>query len=121
MELLENIDIEVRCEVCGEAYGVPTSTVQASQELLERGCPLTSPESCPAAFFGALVEPAALEELQQAWAHLARSAATHGAVGPVVHAAAALRAPPSRRERRDRRTDQEALARWEGEGGAPAH
>ena len=115
-EWMESIDIAVQCDACGEAYGVPTSSVEASQALLAEGCPMSSPERCPAEFYGHLVDAEVLEELRRAWADLEASAARHGALGPVVRAPA-LRRPPTRTERRAKREERAALARWHDDGG----
>lgn len=114
MELMEELSLALRCEVCGDEYGVPTETIAASQALLAQGCPSRAPGGCSASFYGSLVEPEVLDELRQAWQDLAESARRHGAA---VKAGTSLRPPPSRAERRERAQELASLGRWLDDGG----
>lgn len=82
-DILRHIHVHVACDACGAAFDVPASTVAESQRLLAHGCPGSSFE-CPPAFYAALIDPAALDELARAWRHVQASSRIYGDGSEVI-------------------------------------
>lgn len=108
--LLRHIDVEVRCEQCGE-FTLPADVIAESQRLLAEGCPGSAHE-CPPALYATLLEPSALRALESAWRQM--EAAARGPARSIsVGDGESLGARPSDS------LDPVALARWEDDGGSP--
>lgn len=76
-DLLEIIEVHVRCTQCAAFYTLPASVVAESQRLLECGCPGSDYE-CPARLFATLLDPDALRALGDAWSTVVESARGRG-------------------------------------------
>jgi hypothetical protein len=112
-DLLSAIEIEVACNICNATYTVPASIVRESQRLLAEGCTGESLYECDASFLATLVEPAAIADLERAWASFQQNATAHGGMRVAVVANAA--------SPRARDLDARAVQRWENEGGCCEH
>lgn len=81
MDLMKAAAMDFSCDVCGGRRFVTLRQMADSQELLAgEGC--TSPEGereCPALYYGGLVDPAVLAQLELAWNQVAERAAAIGA------------------------------------------
>ena len=71
-DILKQLDVNVRCEQCGE-FSVSAAVIAESQHLLVHGCP-GSPHECPAELFATLVDSSALESLVKAWEQFEKNA-----------------------------------------------
>ncbi len=109
-DILQNVDVRVRCVQCEETYDVSAAMIAEAQRLVADGCPGTAHECLPS-FLASLIDPSALESLRHAWRDLERNArgrseaaAFHGhaRVSRHVHSADGWR----------------EIARWEDDGGA---
>lgn len=112
-DILDEVDVIVRCDLCHTTYPVRASVIRDSQRVLAEGCTGGSLYECTASYMATLVDPDALGDLARAWQRFEWSATGHGGVGVVVHAGTLLDG------RRPVDFDAAALARWENEGGAP--
>lgn len=110
-DILQQVEVEVRCVQCDESYRMPAALIAESQRMVREGCPGTSPHECAPAFYASLLEPVALEALVRAWERLQRSARARG-----DHAV--LRERPRVGVTLPLARDTDALARWEDDGGA---
>lgn len=69
--LLEVLGLELPCPLCGHFYRLPLKSVAISQRMLHEGCPVSDERECPPIFYGPLVAPSLLHDLQSSCARLA--------------------------------------------------
>ncbi len=72
MDVLRSIAVELTCLSCGRKYRVPLDLIAASQRAMHEGCPVAKEavRECPQESYSALVDEAALQELERAWARV---------------------------------------------------
>lgn len=63
-DTLKQIAVNVHCDGCGD-FTVGADVIAESQRLLAQGCP-GSPHECPPQLLATLLDPSALEWLEQA-------------------------------------------------------
>lgn len=56
MNILDQVDVRVRCGVCAGEYAVPASVVLEGQQAIAPGCPGCSDYDCEARFVATLVD-----------------------------------------------------------------
>lgn len=70
LDVLETLGLELACPICGCSYRVPLKTVAISQRMLHDGCPVSDERECAPIFYGPLIEPEVLKDLEAAWSKL---------------------------------------------------
>ena len=80
MNILEDVAIEVPCVVCGGHYPISLAKVLLSEHMLHAGCPVPMPYTteCPPLYYGHLIDPELIHELQRVWLRLEENAAAVG-------------------------------------------
>ncbi len=68
--LLECMGLELSCPLCGHLYRLPLKSVAVSKRMLHEGCPVSDEREYPPIFYGPLVAPSLLHDLQSSWARL---------------------------------------------------
>lgn len=123
-DILQQIDVHVRCVRCDETYDVSAADIAESHRLLDRGCP-GSHHECMPSFLATLADASALDSLTQAWRELERSGRSPLERASLRRPARIVRQlqPEALRVRRAERASmtprEAALFRWEDDGGAP--
>jgi hypothetical protein len=76
--ILDAVCLELPCPRCGQSYRVPLKVIGLSQQMLHEGCPVSEERECPPVFYGPLLDPALLDELQAVWTRLESQALAAG-------------------------------------------
>ena len=78
MDILDHVYLVAHCEDCKEATEVSARIARNAETMLHEGCPVQNERNCPERYYASLIDPAALDELARAWAHVEASARSRG-------------------------------------------
>ena len=75
---LDDLQLELPCPQCGQLYQLSLGVIASSQRLMHDGCPVTDERECPPEFYGPLLEPGLIGDLEVLLERLATAAQSLG-------------------------------------------
>jgi len=72
LDLLQHVQVRVRCPSCGQDYPVSLRQILLAQEMLEQGCPPGGDTECVPLAYAGLAGEGAVRDLERSWQRVQR-------------------------------------------------